>query len=567
VPRKPRAIDWSKLRHAYGKATDVPAILADLAGNAQARRKAAAQLQGALVHQGTHYSASAPAVPAVLAALGGPATDRLLELCAALAVGDTTLWLARGFDAERSYKWLAQAHRAVVAGADAIVRLLGDRAAGVRARAAWVLGLLPEVDATPLRARLAEERDEAVRASLTIALGLHGVTAEVTGTPLARAAAAIASAYAGPLTPLLEDALGEAARLPAAEGVPWNGGDLAGIARAILADRVTDRPERALMLLVEQAAASPERDQLLDQARELALGEAPPCLAAELPAPARAFLEAAAELPAFTTQLAPYTLDFDGDRRSDLRRYLGRDAAGPYETVVTAGRTWPIWRWLMGLGLGDVKAAELAAALGAADPATAVAAAVATARYPHGLEIRAYPAQAALLEALLAGLARHGKTAREPLEQAGKRLLDGGPRHHDATLVVCALTRLGPLDPRWDALLPHPMKQGVGTPAALLREVLAALPEPRREALILACAPWSGTELGGGWRYYDLCLTPPVLRALIAHVATWSRAKDKARDARAVELLRAGAARVRPELEAAAKGKAPRRDVFTAALA
>jgi hypothetical protein len=92
------------------------------------------------------------------------------------------------------------------------------------------------------------------------------------------------------------------------------------------------------------------------------------------------------------------------------------------------------------------------------------------------------------------------------------------------------------------------------------------LPVERREARILACRPWAGTALGGAWRFYDLCPTPAVLRSLIAHVATFTRARDERRDARTGELLRAGAASVHAELEAGIAGKAPRRDLYALAL-
>ncbi|MDT5033928.1 MAG: hypothetical protein QOC94_4099, partial [Actinoplanes sp.] len=82
------AIDWSALRHAYGPATDVPALLRDLT-----RRKrchdAAGELDSALYHQGTAVPAAATAALPFLVQAASNRRVRcrpaILELIAALA--------------------------------------------------------------------------------------------------------------------------------------------------------------------------------------------------------------------------------------------------------------------------------------------------------------------------------------------------------------------------------------------------------------------------------------------------------------------------------------------------
>jgi hypothetical protein len=54
---------WGQLRHAYGVAADIPALLQAAAGPASGRDRAWAQLWDRLCHHGSVYSASAAAVP------------------------------------------------------------------------------------------------------------------------------------------------------------------------------------------------------------------------------------------------------------------------------------------------------------------------------------------------------------------------------------------------------------------------------------------------------------------------------------------------------------------------
>ncbi len=63
-------IDWHALSHAYGEADDVPGLLRDiLSSDDERREQALTMLSLSLCHQGTVYSASAHAVPFLVALL------------------------------------------------------------------------------------------------------------------------------------------------------------------------------------------------------------------------------------------------------------------------------------------------------------------------------------------------------------------------------------------------------------------------------------------------------------------------------------------------------------------
>jgi hypothetical protein len=74
-------IDWSKLSHAYGEATDVPEVLRALTSEDEGERlEAQSKLYGNLWHQGTVYEASAYAVPFFIELLESPkVTDKAFK--------------------------------------------------------------------------------------------------------------------------------------------------------------------------------------------------------------------------------------------------------------------------------------------------------------------------------------------------------------------------------------------------------------------------------------------------------------------------------------------------------
>ena len=84
-------VHWSRLKHAYGSAEDLPGLIRRRASQDQSVAGAAAtELWGTVWHQGSVYEASAAAVPALATLAQSPATvDRLdvLLLLATMATG------------------------------------------------------------------------------------------------------------------------------------------------------------------------------------------------------------------------------------------------------------------------------------------------------------------------------------------------------------------------------------------------------------------------------------------------------------------------------------------------
>jgi hypothetical protein len=77
--------DWSRLHHAYGRATDTPDHLRALLGeNSRARNEALDHLWHAVIHQGTLYPATGPVARVVAGLLTDPRIDRDQSLRASL---------------------------------------------------------------------------------------------------------------------------------------------------------------------------------------------------------------------------------------------------------------------------------------------------------------------------------------------------------------------------------------------------------------------------------------------------------------------------------------------------
>src|SRR5262249_48399 len=69
--------DWSRLHHAYGRATDTPGHLrALLQEDLESRRKAMSHLWSAIIHQGTPWTAAGPAALVVAGLLSDQRIDR-----------------------------------------------------------------------------------------------------------------------------------------------------------------------------------------------------------------------------------------------------------------------------------------------------------------------------------------------------------------------------------------------------------------------------------------------------------------------------------------------------------
>ncbi|BBH68737.1 hypothetical protein ACTI_54220 [Actinoplanes sp. OR16] len=176
-------VDWAGLVHAYGPADDVPDLIRGLLSeNADKREESRDGLISAIVHQGTRYSASAPAVPFLLAILADSTTpDRgeLVSFLEYLATGQDSDPEWDRFDVEEEIGGLGRiVYDAVAEGIPLFIELLADDDAEVAIPAARALAVFPEHAAViaPALARAAAVIDAPVPLTTTALLAL-GVTA------------------------------------------------------------------------------------------------------------------------------------------------------------------------------------------------------------------------------------------------------------------------------------------------------------------------------------------------------------------------------------------------------
>ena len=93
------SVAWGSMKHAYGKATDIPDKLRALVdADAAVRSQARWDLEGALAHQGTRFKPTSFAVPFVMATLDVPHVERAasLDLLCHFANGDDSGWWVDG---------------------------------------------------------------------------------------------------------------------------------------------------------------------------------------------------------------------------------------------------------------------------------------------------------------------------------------------------------------------------------------------------------------------------------------------------------------------------------------
>ncbi|WP_432854251.1 hypothetical protein ACQPXB_19740 [Amycolatopsis sp. CA-161197] len=157
-------VDWARLSHAYGPATDVPAMLAGMVSADELDRGVALdQFEGAVFHQQSLYDSTVASLPFLLDAVatpGLPGRGEILELLAAIGRGA----------AAGSSRHSSEAARTLAAAAPRLRGLLTDADARVRAAVAEVLAL-DAGSAPALVQRLAADPDAEVRAALARALG------------------------------------------------------------------------------------------------------------------------------------------------------------------------------------------------------------------------------------------------------------------------------------------------------------------------------------------------------------------------------------------------------------
>ncbi len=157
-------VDWSKIRHAYGPAIDVPTLIQDLRSiDRSTRDHAWHELYGNIWHQGTIYEATSYAVPFLCQLPEEPETPERHKVIVFLAFlfcgrsywdvhqhnipGRKTISddeLSEALSAELS--WVEATKRAVLASTDLYFRLLRAEESGVRTASAYLLGLIGNSD-------------------------------------------------------------------------------------------------------------------------------------------------------------------------------------------------------------------------------------------------------------------------------------------------------------------------------------------------------------------------------------------------------------------------------------
>lgn len=183
--------DWGAVSHAYGPADDLMLLFEALvSGAAKTREKARYELYGNVWHQGTVYSASAPAARVLLALVEDQTTPGRAEIVALLqciATGASYHQVHRGVRLKSSRSqdemddvvatergWVAQAHAAVREGLPILVRCLDEEHADVREAASLALSAFPEdvdVIGPALLRRLEVELPGKARLGLVLAVG------------------------------------------------------------------------------------------------------------------------------------------------------------------------------------------------------------------------------------------------------------------------------------------------------------------------------------------------------------------------------------------------------------
>jgi hypothetical protein len=157
-------IEWTKVRHAYGPAGDVPDLLRRLSSHDRTASEAAiSELYGNIWHQGTVYEATAPAVPFLIELAANPQSGsrpEILMLLASIANGNSYLDVHQHLDLFKNIygremqtekwksdlalelSWVKAARDAVLAGMDRYTSMLNDSDCAVREAAAFLLASL-----------------------------------------------------------------------------------------------------------------------------------------------------------------------------------------------------------------------------------------------------------------------------------------------------------------------------------------------------------------------------------------------------------------------------------------
>ena len=178
-------INWSKIHHCFGPATNLPDLLRNLASpDQEVVDHTIPELFHTIWHQGTVYEASAYAVPFLYElAASSEVLDRcsVLELIGFISRGCQSLEDKNGWrdnkNFQREMKWSKAANKAALEGLNLALEWLKDPEFRFRIAAAYLLSTFPESRPTvqpAIEAALEREQDEMGRAALGLALALIG---------------------------------------------------------------------------------------------------------------------------------------------------------------------------------------------------------------------------------------------------------------------------------------------------------------------------------------------------------------------------------------------------------
>ena len=306
-------IAWSELETAQGDPAELPAHLRALrSADPEERKQARWSLYGMVFQQGTRFKAAIQVIPFLYELVLDPDTPErgpLLQLILHLGLGYEDAHLPVGISSHELQAALAELEQSMSPAEAAqcqelgvgpvvdwgcyetaafqaleLIPLLADPDPLVRQMSAYLLAWFPGEGCTicpALEARLDEESEPRHLANLLLALGLqaqqshHEVDAALLRERLDHESLAVRVAAAISLAPtdlservmeVLLEGSGEVESL-AAEGLTWNGGDLAGLAGLVLA--IHGRPARervAPALAAALEGADPARGLDLTQA-------------------------------------------------------------------------------------------------------------------------------------------------------------------------------------------------------------------------------------------------------------------------------------------------------------
>lgn len=546
---------FAKASHAYGKAKDVPNFLRGLlARTDKARGEALFNLSSAICHQGTLYTATSLAVPHLLEIVASPkAKGRadILRLLADIVTLDDHERFLLGYpdrlpsDLPASF---AKAIKAVWAGSEVVTGLLADKDAHVRSAAAFLLAWMPKSNAPAVAAALAKEKDETVKASLTLALGYLDPKAsfELGGKTIAlKTAAALATSTVkkGEIDDEARALIVAAAKKRSLKvgGLPFVGGDLASFAVQVLA-ALPDSAEDLIgaveaggsssmfaanvvvrKLFEKKKGKPPPRGRPVerrDKEDERILAELPVKIA-DLDPTQRRFLDALTKLDGFDSSLS----DALGERGLPPAKELLATWLGGVTKAATSILDRPATFEGKATTLGDL---YIQATVPASLPKPEVIAAIeASTSVEERIELALKGFE--VIEVSWSGMVAADLIARNApkapprsmaaIDALGKKgglyAVAAGAAH-----VARAVAAGKVPDPKVDKLLQEAYEY-----SPIAKRALASLPVERREKWILHPKRDDRAQpaefFAGAWRYFDTCPTTKIANRALQHVAAW----------------------------------------------